>query len=326
VREVDRLVSVLSSSPDTTVLLLGESGTGKGVTAELIHRRSPRRDKPFQEINCAGLSETFLESELFGAERGAYTDAKSLKRGLLELADGGTVFLDEIGDLAPALQPKLLKVLEARRFRRLGGVKDLEVDVRLVAATNRDLKRMVEEGKFREDLYYRLNVMSVRMPPLRERGRDIVLLANRFVEQFNRSLGRKVAGLTPEAEGALLAHPWPGNVRELRNAIERAMILCQGDRIGREHLPHDLGGRPLGAVLPPAPASIAAAPPLVPPLVPLAGALGTLEEMERAYIAEALKRLDDNRSRTAQVLGISRSTLIEKIKKYGLGAAQGGEG
>ena len=318
VREVDRLVRVLAASPDTTVLLLGESGSGKGITAEAIHRASPRRGAPFQEINCAGLSETFLETELFGAERGAYTDAKTLKRGLLELAEGGTVFLDEIGDLAQTLQPKLLKVLEARRFRRLGGVKDIEVDVRIIAATNRDLRRMVDEGRFREDLFYRLNVMAIRMPPLRERGRDILLLANRFVAHFARTLGRPAPALSPEAEAALLVHGWPGNVRELRNVVERAMILCSGDRIGVEHLPPEIAGA--------SPATPGAAPSTPAPTAAASGEPVTLEALEKAHILETLHRLDDNRSRTAQVLGISRSTLIEKIKKYGLGAVdvQGG--
>ena len=315
-REVDRLVNVLAATPDTTVLLLGESGTGKGVVAELIHRRSGRRDAPFQEINCAGLSETFLESELFGAERGAYTDAKALKRGLLEMADGGTVFLDEIGDLAPALQPKLLKVLEAKRFRRLGGVKDLEVNVRLVAATNRDLKLMATDGRFREDLYYRLNVMALRLPPLREREQDVLALAGRFIEQFNRAMGRSVAGLTADADAALLAHAWPGNVRELRNVIERAMILGQGERITAGDLPPDLApdvARPAGAAVAP-----------MRTLAPVArgegesGELRSLEEVEREHVLRVLNGLDGNRSRTAQVLGISRSTLIDKIKRYGL--------
>jgi DNA-binding NtrC family response regulator len=313
-KEVDRLISVLAASPDTTVLLLGESGTGKGLAAEILHRRSTRRMAPFQEINCAGLSETFLESELFGAERGAYTDAKSLKRGLLEVADGGTVFLDEIGDLAPTLQPKLLKVLEAKRFRRLGGIKDLEVDVRIITATNRELKKMVDEGRFREDLYYRLNVMAIKLPPLRDRGRDVLVLAQRFVSMFNRTLGRSVEGFTNEASERLLQHGWPGNVRELKNVVERAMILCTGDRIAVEHLPQDLAPR----AVPPSTAVMAGS------LPPADGPLPSLEDMERGYITEVLRRLSQNRSRTAEVLGISRSTLIEKIKKYGLGAVDAG--
>lgn len=328
-KDVERLVRVVAASPDTTVLLLGQSGSGKGVVAESIHRLSPRRSAPFQEINCAGLSETFLETELFGAERGAYTDAKNLKRGLLELADGGTVFLDEIGDLAPALQPKLLKVLEGRRFRRLGGVRDIEVNVRIVAATNHDLAQMVKEGRFREDLYYRLNVMSIQLPPLRERGRDVLVLAQRFIAHFNRTLGRQVEGFTPEADALLLAHSWPGNVRELKNVVERGMILCPGDRIGIECLPVEIAkgaataGRPASA--PPAGGPAADPAPVSPGLPAPAGlpqpgdALMTMDELERLYISEALARCDDNRSKTAQVLGISRSTLIEKIKKYGLG-------
>ncbi len=324
-REVDRLVNVLAGSGDTTVLLLGESGTGKGVVAELIHRRSARRDAPFQEINCAGLSETFLESELFGAERGAYTDAKTLKRGLLELADGGTVFLDEIGDLAPALQPKLLKVLEARRFRRLGGVKDLEVNVRLVAATNRDLKAMASDGRFREDLYYRLNVMALRLPPLRERESDALILAARFIEQFNRAMGRTVAGLAPDAEAALLQYAWPGNVRELRNVIERAMILGQGELITTAELPSDLtGGEPQSVPGGDTRASLAARPAAA-VANGASGSLPSLVDVERAHIERVLLALDNNRSRAAQALGISRSTLIDKIKRYGLDSADAGQ-
>ena len=296
---------MIAASRDTTVLLLGESGTGKGVVAEAIHRRSERRDLPFQEINCAGLSETFLESELFGAEKGAYTDAKQLKRGLLEIADGGTVFLDEIGDLAPALQPKLLKVLEQRRFRRLGGVKDIEVDVRIIAATHQDLAAQRGDGRMREDLFYRLNVMPIRLPRLAERGDDVVVLAHRFLEHFRRTLGRPDVAFTPEAEKILLSHAWPGNVRELKNVVERAIILCQGDEIGPEHLPAEMQGAT-------APAGGAG--------LPVAGdEVRTLMEVERAYIAHALAQLEGNRSRTAEALGISRSTLIEKIKKYDLG-------
>jgi DNA-binding NtrC family response regulator len=303
-KEIERLIDVVARSRDTTVLLLGESGTGKGVVAEQIHRRSGRRDQVFQEINCAGLSETFLETELFGAERGAYTDAKTLKRGLLEIADGGTVFLDEIGDLALALQPKLLKVLEARRFRRLGGVKDIEVDVRLIAATHQDLDAQREEGRKREDLFYRLNVMPIRLPPLRERGQDALLLGRRFLEHFSRALGRPGLRLLPESESVLARHRWPGNVRELKNVIERAVILCPGDEIGPEHLPAEIQ-QPRG--------DGEAAP------LELGGAeVRPLAEVERAYIAHALALLEGNRSRTAQALGISRSTLIEKVKKYDL--------
>jgi DNA-binding NtrC family response regulator len=301
-KAVDEMVSVVSESPDTTVLVLGESGTGKGVVASAVHERSGRRDKPFQEINCAGLSETFLHSELFGAERGAYTDAKSLKRGLLEIADGGTVFLDEIGDLAMPLQPKLLKVLESKSFRRLGGTKDIEVDVRLVAATNKELAEAVTKGEMRQDLYYRLNVMQIVLPPLRERGQDVLLLADRFLEHFRGTIGKGVEAFSADAEQRLLAHAWPGNVRELKNVVERGVILCRGAEIGVEHLPAELGG-----------GGGAAAGPVLDP-----GDILTLEEVERRYVAQALQAKDRNRSQTAKALGISRSTLIEKIKKYGL--------
>ena len=301
-KAIDEMISVVAESPDTTVLVLGESGTGKGVVASAIHERSVRRDKPFQEINCAGLSETFLHAELFGAERGAYTDAKTLKRGLLEVADGGTVFLDEIGDLAVPLQPKLLKVLESKTFRRLGGTKDIHVDVRLVAATNKDLEAAVASGEMRQDLYYRMNVMQVVLPPLRERGQDVLMLAERFLEYFRGAIGRDVADFTPEAKQSLLAHAWPGNVRELKNVVERGVILCRSGLIGVEHLPAELGGGT-------APAA---------GVVLDAEGILTLEEVERRYVGQALKAKEGNRSQTAIALGISRSTLIEKIKKYGL--------
>ncbi|HEU5394177.1 MAG TPA: sigma-54 dependent transcriptional regulator, partial [Candidatus Methylomirabilis sp.] len=215
IRELNRLIDLLAESPHTTVLISGESGTGKELVARAIHGKSARREKPLMEINCAGLSENLLDSELFGHERGAFTDAKAMKRGLLEVADGGTVFLDEIGDMPVAVQPKLLKVLETKSFRRVGGTRDISVDVRIITATNRDLAKLVSEGRFREDLYYRLRVMPLVAPPLRERGADILILANLFVREFNALLKKQVKGFSKEALAILMAYPWPGNVREL---------------------------------------------------------------------------------------------------------------
>ena len=303
-REVEKLVHILAANPTTTVLLSGESGTGKGVIAAAIHRLSPRREGPFLEVNCAGLSETFLESELFGHEKGAFTDAKGRKRGLLEMADKGTLFLDEIGDLALGLQPKLLRVLETRRFRRLGAVEDIEVDVRIMAATNHDLTAMIREGSFREDLYYRLMVMPVTLPPLRERGDDVLQLADAYVRRFNEKLRKSVAGIRPETRELLRSYPWPGNVRELRNIIERAVILCSAGDIGPEHLPEDLRGT--GRVTPGGGNGNGKGP----------RPFRRLDEVERDHIGRVLSACEGNRSRACRHLGIARSTLLEKIRRY----------
>jgi DNA-binding NtrC family response regulator len=304
-RELARQVELLAASERSTVLLNGESGTGKGWVARVIHNLSPRASGPFIEVNCAGLSATFLDSEMFGHERGAFTDAKERKVGLFELADRGTILLDEIGELSPELQPKLLKVLETKRFRRLGGTRELTVDVRLIAATNRDLVAEVEAGRFREDLYYRLNVMPLTLPPVRDRAReDRLALLSRILEDLKPQLPGCPSECGAEALDRLVAAPWPGNVREMRNVIERAMILSRGQAaIGLEHLPADLRQR--GA----------------------AGGGGggdkrhqpqSLEEVERQHIERTLRQHGGNRTRAAQELGISRATLINKIKVYSL--------
>ncbi|HET7790073.1 MAG TPA: sigma-54 dependent transcriptional regulator [Gemmatimonadales bacterium] len=297
--EMERQVELLAKSERTTVLLTGESGTGKGWVARLVHNLSPRAAGPFIEVNCAGLSPTFLDSELFGHEKGAFTDAKDKKQGLFELADGGTILLDEIGDLAPELQPKLLKVLETKTFRRLGGTRELTVDVRLIAATNRDLAGDVKAGRFREDLFYRLSVMPLHLPPLRDRSReDRLALLTRLLEDLKSQLPGCPATCATETMDRLLAAPWPGNVREMRNVLERAMILARGAPvIGVEHLPPDLrkGGNNDKRHLP-----------------------QTLAEVERAQIERALRFHQGNRTRAAQELGISRATLINKIKTYAL--------
>lgn len=307
------LVDLVAQNPSTTLLITGESGTGKELTAKTIHQKSSRRDKPFVEINCAGLSENLLDSELFGHERGAFTDAKSMKRGLMEVADNGTVLLDEIGDMPLAVQPKLLRVLETRTFRRVGGIRDITVDVRIITATNKDLKKLVENGNFREDLYYRLKVMPVAIPPLRERGRDVLLLAQLFVQEYNTFLKKRVRGFSEEAQEILVAYGWPGNVRELKNVTERGMILCRGDTILPEHLPADLvgvTGKPVRGT-PEEKETRRAGPSEGHQFLPLAA-------LEKTHIREALEATEGNRTQAAKLLGISRSTLQDKIKRYRL--------
>jgi DNA-binding NtrC family response regulator len=304
-REIARQVELLAASEGTTVLLLGESGTGKGWVAQMLHAHSPRARAPFVEVNCAGLSANFLDSELFGHEKGAFTDAKTMKRGLFEVAHGGTLFLDEVGDLAPDLQPKLLKVLERKTFRRLGGTREIEVDVRLVAATNRDLEAEVAAGRFREDLFYRLNVLPLTLPPVRERSRDDLLeLVHRLMGDLRSVHPRGAPRLSDQALKLLLAYGWPGNVRELRNVLERSLVLSLGEEvILPEHLPPEVRA--------PSPS---AAP------VREHQSIMTLEEMERRHIERALVMLDGNRTHAAEAMGISRATLHNKIRLYALEA------
>ena len=307
-RELARQIELLSASDRSTVLLAGESGTGKGWAARIVHHLSPRSRGPFVEVNCGGLSATFLDSELFGHEKGAFTDAKERKQGLFELADGGTIFLDEIGELAPELQPKLLKVLDTKTFRRLGGTREMTVNVRLIAATNRDLASDIQAGRFREDLYYRLSVMPLKLPPVRERSReDRLALLTRILLDLGPQMPGCPSACSAEALDRLLSAPWPGNVREMRNVVERAMILARGAaQIGVEHLPADLrkgGGGGGGG----------------------GGGSGerrhtalTLADVERQQIERALRFHGGNRTRAALELGISRATLINKIKAYAL--------
>jgi len=289
---------------DTTVRVSGESGTGKELVARAIHRLGPRHLKPFVAVNCGAIPEALLESELFGHKRGAFTDARSDKPGLFSEAHGGTLFLDEIGELPLLLQVKLLRALQEGTIRPLGGTRDLEVDVRVVAATVRDLQREVEEGRFREDLYYRLDVLSIRVPPLRERPEDIPLLIEHFLQKNNGKLGTHLSGVAAEARKALLAYPWPGNVRELENVMERAVVLAEGDEIAFDDLP----------------------PRLKEPMDPIARQLETDELsikktqrfMERTLIAKALERTGGNRTAAAKLLEISHRALLYKIKGYGL--------
>jgi two-component system, NtrC family, response regulator AtoC len=306
-REVAQRIEVLAPA-DATVLLLGETGTGKGWTAELIHSISTRAAGPFIEINCAGLSATFLESELFGHEKGAFTDARTMKRGLFEVAHGGTLFLDEIGDLAPELQPKLLKVLETRRFRRLGATRELAADVRLIAASNHDLRTRVSDGRFREDLYYRIAAHVVTLPPLRERGQQAVTdLALHLLGAVRRELGRGPQSISAEALQVVLQHPWPGNVRELRNVIEHAVLTARdAPELLPAMLPAEIVGRSTAATAATAADTDSA------PLHDF------LHRAERNHIAAALERAGGNRSRAARDLGISRATLYEKLNRHRL--------
>lgn len=297
---------------EATVLLLGESGTGKEVAARAVHGWSRRAEGPFVAINCAALSESLLESELFGHEKGAFTGATARRRGRIELAGRGTFFLDEVGELAPRLQAKLLRVLQERSFERVGGTQTLRADVRWVAATNRDLARMVAEGSFREDLYHRLAVFPVRLPPLRERPEDVPALAEVLLHRVAVSLGRPRLRLEPAAVESLRAAPWPGNVRELANTLERAAILADGDAIAPEHLV--MPGAMIGAV-------VARSSRPSPPdgRAPVPGQeVRTLAEVEREAIEQALARCEGNRRRAAELLGIGVRTLYDKLKRYEL--------
>jgi transcriptional regulator with GAF, ATPase, and Fis domain len=293
---------------ETTVLITGESGTGKEVIAHVVHQGSPRAGKPFVAINCAALPEQLLESELFGHEKGAFTGAVATKIGRLEQAAGGTLFLDEIVEMSPLVQAKVLRVLQEREFQRVGGTRTLRADVRLISATNRDLTAAIARQDFREDLYYRLNVFEIRIAPLRERPDDILPLADVFVEELGRTMGRPSAGISKDARAGLLAYSWPGNVRELRNAIERAILLCDGGLIAREHLPaatarvhvpgagaakgHDAGPFPPGGV--------------------------DLEAMERGFVEKALGQTRGNKAKAARLLGLTRAQLYSRLEKYGL--------
>jgi two-component system response regulator AtoC len=298
---VYRTLKQVAHSPTTTVLIQGESGTGKELIARAIHLASDRRNKCFMDINCAALTESLIEAEIFGYEKGAFTGAaNSGKPGLFEVANGGAVFLDEIGEMSLPLQAKLLRVLQERRFKRVGGVEDVEVDVRIIASTNRDLEMLVQEGKFRLDLYYRLRVIPILVPPLRERKEDIAPIARHYVEFFSAQLFRKNPGLTPEAITALEAYAWPGNVRELRNVIERAVILTASGEIGPESLL--FSGAPQQAN---------------PEMEGAAGNL-SIAEMEKRLIGKVLGHTFWRKTEAARILGINRTTLHNKIREYEL--------
>jgi len=304
-REALNFVRRVAASEATTILLEGENGTGKDLIAKTLHYQSLRQAEPFIAINCAAIPETLLESELFGYEKGAFTDARQQKRGIFELADRGTLFLDEVGEIPLMLQAKLLRVLEDQSFRRLGGLKDIQLDLRVVAATNKNLREAVKEGAFRQDLYFRLNVIQIVLPPMRERPEDILPLARFFIEHYNRKFRRAIEGVSPAAEQLLLAHDWPGNVRELRNAIERAMILEESAYITPPSLPISIS-RPDGQ-------SAAAVPRTE---IPTEGL--SLEDNERMLLARALEKTAGNQTQAARLLRITRDTLRYKMKKFNL--------
>jgi two-component system, NtrC family, response regulator AtoC len=281
---------------NSTILVLGESGSGKEVLARAIHAESPRAEGPFVAVSCAALTESLLESELFGHEKGSFTGAVARRKGKFEAADGGTLFLDEVGDIGPKLQLDLLRVLEERRFQRLGGNDAISVDVRIVAATNRDLKKAVREAKFREDLFYRLNVIPILIPPLRDRREDIPLLVDTFLTRLAAEMGKRIEGVAADGMTAMLAHDWPGNVRELRNVLERGAVVAQGTIIKLSDL-----GLPARGEAPPRP-----------------GTLASLEEVERRHVAAVLAHTGGNVSQSARILGIDRVTLYNKMRKWGL--------
>ena len=296
-RQVLRQAAQVAAT-DTTVFLQGESGTGKEVVARFIHRASPRRNGPLVAINCAALPEQLLESELFGYERGAFTGAHLSKSGHIEVASSGVLFLDEVSEMSLTAQAKLLRVLQEREFQRLGGTRVVKANVRVIAASNRDLQSAVTEGRFREDLFYRLRVFDIYIPPLRERRGDIPLLTDAFLQGFSRSTGCSSAGLTPDAQDLLLQYEWPGNIRELHNALERAAILCEGGAITAEHL--SLRGPGVAALR----------------------RRSNLPEVERRAIEQALHETAWNKSKAARRLGITRTQLYGRLRKYGLETAR----
>ncbi len=305
------LIVKIAKSDATTVLIQGESGTGKELVAKAIHSSSARADKPFMAINCAALPVTLLETELMGHEKGAFTDAKAAKKGLFELADGGTLFLDEISDMDLSMQAKLLRVLEEKSFRRVGGVKDIKVDVRVISATNQDLPTAMNEGKFRKDLYYRLQVVPVDLPPLRDRGHDILSLARHFMERFSRECHRSVKGISKDAERVLLSYSWPGNVRELKNVMERTMIFDVEEEILPEHLPQEVRESVRAPALHPDSAIS-----LDCIVIPETGI--SLEDVEHALVKKALEMAGDNQTRAAQLLKMPRDAFRRRMKRFGL--------
>jgi DNA-binding NtrC family response regulator len=293
--EVRELIEKVVKSKATSVLITGESGTGKELVARAIHYRSDRAHAPLMEVNCSSFQESLLENELFGHEKGAFTDANETKKGLVELCDGGTLFLDEVADMSLPTQAKLLRFIDYRSFKRVGGAQDIAVDIRIVAATNKDLEEEVRAGRFRSDLYFRLKVVSIHLPPLRDRGDDILLLARHFLLEFSRKFKKDFKGIAPEAGPLLASYRWPGNVRELRNVLERAVLLEDGTELEVDHLPRELSGRRLAS--------------------DHAIASPTLAQIEADHIAEVLRLTGGNKSRAARILGISRQGLIEKLRR-----------
>jgi DNA-binding NtrC family response regulator len=319
--ELMAFVRKVASSEATTILIQGESGTGKDLIAKAIHYESSRQEKPFVAINCSAIPETLMEAELFGHEKGAFTDAKALKKGLFETADGGTLFLDEIGELSPLLQAKLLRVLEDQLIRRVGGVRDMQVDVRVIAASNRDLEKAVREGNFRQDLYYRLAIIAIFIPSLRERKEDIVPLVDFFIERYNSKFKKSVRGITADTKRMLLSHSWPGNVRELRNSIERAMILEDEPLLHSVYLPFSVaesGGRTAfeRSSSGDGTAQLENGRSLPKLYIPEGGT--SLEEVEHTMVELAMRQANNNQTHAAKLLDISRDALRYKLKKFGL--------
>jgi two-component system response regulator AtoC len=321
--ELMAFVQKVAASEASTILIQGESGTGKDLIAKAIHYQSARQEKPLVAINASAIPETLLESELFGHERGAFTDAKAMKKGLFEVAHGGTLFLDEIGELSQFLQVKLLRVMEDQVIRRVGGVRDIQVDVRVIAASNRDLERAVREGHFRQDLYYRLAIISIFIPPLRERKEDILPLVDFFIDHYNRKFRKSIRGISEETRRLMLNYDWPGNVRELKNAIERAMILEEDNVLRPTYLPFSVSQPHAGVTA----FEHASSPPSggqplpdgrwLPPLsIPEGGT--SLEGVERALVELALRQTGGNQTHAARLLDISRDALRYKMKKFGL--------
>ncbi len=313
--QVFELVETVAAT-GSTILITGESGTGKELIARAIHVRSPRSERPFVAVNCGALTETLLDSELFGHVRGAFTGADNNKKGLIEVADKGTIFLDEIGEMSPMLQVKVLRVLQERKFRRVGGTEEIEADIRIIAATNRDLAKMVAEGQFREDLFYRINVIPVRLPPLRERGDDVVGLAEHFVTKYAPQMKKNITGITATAMAALTSYAWPGNVRELENAIERAVALERASTIQPESLPEAVRGTTAAVAAPAAAGGSAPAPSALPETG--FDLEQHVQHLEREYIAEALRRSGGVKVKAAELLGMSFRSFRYYMKKYNL--------
>jgi two-component system, NtrC family, response regulator AtoC len=319
--ELLSFVRKVAASEATTILVQGESGTGKDLIAKAIHYESSRQEKPFVAINCSAIPETLMEAELFGYEKGAFTDAKQMKKGLFEAADGGTLFLDEIGELSPLLQAKLLRVLEDQVIRRVGGIRDMQVDVRVIAASNRDLEKAVREGHFRQDLYYRLAIIAIFIPPLRERKEDILPLVDFFIERYNRKFKKSVRGITDDTRRLLLGHTWPGNVRELKNSIERAMILEEEPLLRPVYLPFSVaesGGRTLFERTSPVDGGQSLPDGRMLPRLYIPEGGTSLEEVEHTMVELAMKQANGNQTHAAKLLDISRDALRYKLKKFGL--------
>lgn len=297
IENIRNLINIVAKTPKTSVLILGESGTGKELVANAIHFLSNRASQPFIKLNCSAIPENLLESELFGHEKGAFTDARTTKKGLFELAHGGTIFLDEISSMKLTLQPKILRVIESQIFRRIGGTSDINIDVRVIAASNTDLRGLVDQHEFRDDLYYRLKVLEIKLPPLRDRREDILLLAKFYIALYNKEFNKNILKIDKKTEKVLTNYSWPGNVRELKNVIERSIILCNDQTLTTDYLPIELQEEKS-------------------PVISKSFGEVSLQEMEKQHILHILKTTDGNKSKASRILNISRSTLREKLKSY----------